>query len=155
MKLDKKCSEIIKKFKLSPHPEGGWFKEVLRSKNFVTREDGQKRNNITGIYYLLCNGGKSSWHRVNFSDEIWIYLQGEPLELWILDNMNDKIKNLRLDSINPIEIIPAGYWQAARTCGTYTLTSCCVAPGFDFMDFEMLRNIEPSLRPAKAINELI
>ena len=66
MYLDKSSSEIINKFKLSPHPEGGWFREIIRSKNHVTRNDGQKRNNITSIYYLLCKSERSKWHRVNF-----------------------------------------------------------------------------------------
>ena len=52
-------------------------------------------------------------------------------------------------------MIPSGYWQAASSSGEFTLTSCCVGPGFDFNDFQMLRNIDPSLRPAKAIEELI
>ena len=52
-------------------------------------------------------------------------------------------------------MIPSGYWQAASTTGEFTFISCCVGPGFEFMDFEMLKNIDPSLRPAKAIKELI
>ena len=155
MNLEKSSSEIINKLKLSLHPEGGWFREIIRGKNFVTRNDGQKRNTITSIYYLLCKSDKSKWHRVNSSDEIWIYLQGAPLNLYFLDNTNKKLKNIRLDSNNPIEIIPSGYWQAARSSGEFTLTSCCVGPGFDFKDFEMLRNIDPSLRPEEAIQELI
>ena len=155
MNLDKSISKIINEFKLSHHPEGGWFREILRSKNLVTRNDGQKRNNITSIYYLLCKSEKSKWHRVNSSDEIWIYLQGAPLTLYFLDEDNEKLRNVRLHSNNPIEMIPSGYWQAARSCGEFTLTSCCVGPGFDFEDFEMLRNVEPSLRPSQAIQELI
>ena len=154
MNLNKSSSEIINKFKLSPHPEGGWFREIIRSKNHVTRNDGQKRNNITSIYYLLCKSERSKWHRVNSSDEIWIYLQGAPLNLYFLDD-NKELRNIRLDLNNPIEMIPSGYWQAACSTGEFTLTSCCVGPGFDFNDFQMLRNIDPSLRPAKAIEELI
>ena len=45
--------EIIKQFNLSPHPEGGWFREIVRSKNSLISEVGQRRNLITGIYYLL------------------------------------------------------------------------------------------------------
>ena len=153
--MNKESSEIINQFKLSPHPEGGWFREILRSESFVIRKDGKKRNNISGIYYLLCKGEKSSWHRVNYADEIWIYLQGSPLNIWCLDDDNKKIRHLRLDSKKPIQMIPSGYWQAATSIGKYTLTSCFVGPGFDFLDFEMLRNIDPSLRPDKAIQELI
>ena len=61
---NQKNLEIIKKFKLSPHPEGGRFREILRSKNYLIREDGQSRNFITGIYYLLEKNSKSAWHRV-------------------------------------------------------------------------------------------
>ncbi len=155
MNLNQNCSDIINQFKLSIHPEGGWFREILRSEDYVTRKDGQKRNAITSIYYLLCKGEKSAWHRVNSADEIWIYLQGAPLDLWCLDEKNKKIRNLKLDSRNPIETIPAGFWQAASTSGEFSLMNCCVGPGFDFLDFEMLRNIDPSLRPSKAIKELI
>ena len=155
MNLDKSSSEIINQFNLSLHPEGGWFREVIRSENIVTRNDGQERNNITSIYYLLCKSENSKWHRVNSSDEIWIYLKGAPLNLYFLDEDNKKLRNLRLDSNNPIEMIPSGYWQAASSSGEFSLTSCCVGPGFEFKDFEMLRNIDPSLRPLKAIKELI
>ena len=66
--------KIIKQFNLSPHPEGGWYREIARSKNSLIRDDGQSRNFITGIYYLLERDAKSAWHRVKNADEIWIYL---------------------------------------------------------------------------------
>ena len=153
--MEKKISEIIKQFKLIPHPEGGWFREILRSENFVIRKDGEKRNNITGIYYLLRKNEMSTWHRVNSADEIWIYLGGAPLNLWCLDDGNKELKKFRIDSNNPIEMIPSGYWQAAKSSGAFTLASCCVGPGFDFSDFEMLRNLDPALRPTKALKEFI
>jgi len=153
--LNKKNTEIINQFKLLPHPEGGWFREILRSESYVTRKDGKKRNSITGIYFMLCENEISTWHRVNSADEIWIYLKGAPLNLWCLDAGNEELRKLRLDLNNPIEMIPSGYWQAAKSCGEFTLTSCCVGPGFDFSDFEMLRNLEPRLRPTKALHELI
>ena len=153
--MDKKSLEIIKQYKLLPHPEGGWFREILRSESYVTRKDGEKRNNITGIYYMLRKNEISSWHRVNSADEIWIFLKGSPLNLWTLDEGNKELRKLRIDSNNPIEMIPSGYWQAATSSGAFTLTSCCVGPGFDFSDFELLRNLEPSLRPTKALKKLI
>ena len=33
MNSNKKNIEIIKQFNLSPHPEGGWFREIVRSEN--------------------------------------------------------------------------------------------------------------------------
>ena len=104
---------------------------------------------------MLRKNEVSSWHRVNHADEIWIYLKGAPLNLWCLDDCNRELRNLRIDSNNPIEIIPSGYWQAAKSSGAYTLTSCCVGPGFEFGDFEMLKNKKPSIRPTKALKELL
>ncbi len=155
MNLNKENIEIIKQFNLSPHPEGGWFREIVRSKSFIKRKDGQTRNYITGIYYLLVRDAKSAWHRVNNADEIWIYLRGDPLDLWCLDNNNKELKHFILDFNNPIEMIPSGYWQAAKSTGEFTLVSCCVGPGFDFKDFEILRNTNKYSRLDKAINNLI
>ena len=107
------------------------------------------------MYLLLFKNEISNLHRVKSANEIWIYLKGAPLNLWCLDDGNKEIKKLILDSNNPIEMIPSGYWQAASSRGTFTLASCCVGPGFAFSDFEILRNIEPSLRPTKALRELI
>ena len=43
MNPNQKKIEIIKQFNLSPHPEGGWFREIVRSKNTLIREDGQRK----------------------------------------------------------------------------------------------------------------
>ena len=155
MNSNQKSLEIIKQFNLSLHLEGGFFREIVRSNSSVTIEDGQRRNLITGIYYLLERDARSAWHRVNNSDEIWIYLRGDPLNLWCLDNDNNLLRNLILDSNNPLEMIPSGYWQAAKSIGEFTFVSCCVGPGFDFKDFELLRNTNHIFRLDKATNDLI
>ena len=68
MNPNQKSLEIIKQFNLFRHPEGGWFREIVRSNSSLTREDGQRRNFITGIYYLLERDEKSAWHRVKNAD---------------------------------------------------------------------------------------
>ena len=52
-------------------------------------------------------------------------------------------------------MIPSRYWQAAKSKGEFTLVSCCVGLGFDFNDFELLRNTNHNYRLDKAINDLI
>ena len=52
-------------------------------------------------------------------------------------------------------MIPAGYWQAAKSTGEFTLVSCFVVPGFDFKDFELLRNSNYTSSLDKVINDLI
>tara|TARA_B100000886_G_scaffold160740_1_gene109575 strand:- start:367 stop:633 length:267 start_codon:yes stop_codon:yes gene_type:complete len=88
MNANQKNIEIIKQFNLSPHPKGGWYREIIRSKSNLKMKDGQSRNSIIGSYYLLERDSKSARHRVKKSDEIWIYLKCEPLNLWCLDNDN-------------------------------------------------------------------
>ena len=108
-----------------------------------------------GIYYLLERDAKSAWHRVKDAGEIWIYLRGAPLNLCCLDNDNNLLRNLILDSNNPVEMIPSGCWQAAKSKGEFTMVSCCVGPGFDFKDFELLRNKDRISKLDKAIEDFI
>jgi predicted cupin superfamily sugar epimerase len=37
----------------------------------------------------------------------------------------------------PQAVVPAHAWQAAESCGDWTLVGCTVAPGFDFATFEL------------------
>ena len=110
---------------------------------------------MTGLYYMLCKNEIITWDRVNLAAELWIYLKGSLLNLWCLDDDNKNLRKLSSDSNNPIEMIPSGYWQASKRIGSFTLASCCVGSGFDFSDFKILRNLEPSLRPTNALKELI
>jgi len=52
-------------------------------------------------------------------------------------------------------MIVSGYWQAAEVNGEFNLVSCSIGPGFDFKNFELLRNINHNPRSGKAINDLI
>ncbi len=49
-------------------------------------------------------------------------------------------KNVLNATKNPVEVIPAGYWQAAESTDDYSFCSCCVGPGFDFDDFELMKD---------------
>ena len=130
---------IIARYNLKPHPEGGWFAEIHRSNSSIGTPAGYpgERVALTAIYFLLCEGEFSAFHSVT-SEEIWIHLAGAPLELVLLDPTP---KVLRLSAPDgdgePLLVVPPGVPQAARSLGSYTLTSCLVAPGFDFDDFRM------------------
>jgi len=75
---------------------------------------------------------KSAWHRIKNADEISIYLRRDPLNSWYLYVDKKLIRNLILDSNNPVEMIPSGYLQAAKSTGELTLLSYFFVPGFDF-----------------------
>jgi predicted cupin superfamily sugar epimerase len=126
-----RAQELIDKLALSPHPEGGWYRQVFKSEERVTRlRDGAGRSALTTIYFLLVEGTYSAWHRVE-SDEAWHFYEGDPLELLTHAGVT------RLDETNRVHVIPAGEWQAARPLGAFTLVGCTVGPGFEFDDFEL------------------
>ena len=83
----------------------------------------------------------SRWHRVR-SDEVWQYAEGAPLDLWITPPSFERVDRIQLGTLTegatPTHVVPAGWWQAARTTGTYSLVNCIVGPGFEFVDFEFL-----------------
>jgi predicted cupin superfamily sugar epimerase len=131
--------EIISEYRLERHPEGGWFREVHRSSRILHQIPGYPgaRAAFTAIYFLLTRGDFSAFHRLG-SEEAWIHLTGDPLELIL---MGWKIQRMKLGPIErggvPIAVVPAGELQAARSAGDYTLVACFVAPGFEFSDFSM------------------
>lgn len=45
------------------------------------------------------------------------------------------------DGLSPEHVVPAHAWQAARSTGAFTLVGCTVGPGFDFDDFQMLKDL--------------
>jgi len=142
MPMDARASRLIEHLGLAPHPEGGYYRQIYRSPTSVQPADSRPvRPSLTTIYFLLANGDVSRWHRVA-SDEVWHYYEGDPLELVDADGDFLEITRHVLGRVEevrePVRVIPAGHWQAARSTGAYTLVGCTVAPGFDFADFEML-----------------
>lgn len=131
---------LIEKYRLQPHPEGGWYREIHRSGRSVGTPSGYPgdRTALTVIYFLLVAGDFSAFHRVR-SEEVWVHLAGAPLQLVVIENDEPQINLLSSaeEPGAPVAVVPPGEFQAARTLGQYTLVTCLVAPGFDFADFEM------------------
>jgi uncharacterized protein len=71
------AADIICALGLTPHPEGGHYREIWRD---VPENGG--RGAATGIYFLLAAGELSRWHRVDAA-EIWLWHAGAPLLLGI------------------------------------------------------------------------
>jgi predicted cupin superfamily sugar epimerase len=126
---------IIEALGLKPHPEGGAYVETFRDGS------GPGRAASTAIYYLLRRGERSHWHRVD-AVEIWHFHAGAPLELSLAKAEGASIERHRLGvdllaGERPQAVVPQGWWQAAQSCGDWTLVGCTVAPGFEFSGFEM------------------
>ncbi len=136
-------SKLIKKLKLKPHPEGGYYRETYRAKDQVMRQgDGAIRSVATGIYFLLHAKDISALHRIK-SDETWHFYEGSPVALWILDPKTRKARTVKLGRNSAKgevfqAVVPAGCWFGARLpLQGFALLGCTVSPGFDFRDFEM------------------
>lgn len=136
------ADEIIRALDLQPHPEGGFYRELFRSAVRVAPADGRgERAALTAIHFLLPAGAHSRWHEVR-SDEQWTFLEGEPLELFVLEPGTLAVRRVVLGPLSetsvPTFVVPAGAWQAARAATGYALVTCTVGPGFDFADFQLL-----------------
>lgn len=128
------ASAVIAALALRPHPEGGHYRELWRD----TPPDGG-RGAGTAIHYLLAEGERSHWHRVDAA-EAWHWYAGAALELRIA--ADDGVRTLRLGpDLGAGEVtfalVPKGAWQAAAPLGAWVLAGCTVSPAFDFAGFEL------------------
>lgn len=134
---------LITSLSLTPHPEGGWYREIYRSGSRVDTPRGT-RSALTQIYYLLEENKFSRWHVID-SDEIWHFYSGAALELFSYDPQTQQLERHMLG--NPLEgyisvaVIKAGSWQAARAIDNYALLGCSVAPGFEFSEFRFVSSL--------------
>jgi predicted cupin superfamily sugar epimerase len=129
------AAEVIARLGLTPHPEGGHFRETFRD----TRTTPDGRAFSTAIYFLLAAGERSHWHRVD-AVETWHYYAGDPLILSIAGEDGRHDITLGSDLVAgqcPQAIVPTNAWQAARSLGAWTLVGCTVAPGFEYSGFEL------------------
>lgn len=141
------AEQLIKKYNLQPHPEGGWYAQTYKSKERIPASALPERFSgdrafSTAIYFLLEKGNFSAFHRIR-SDECWHFYTGDPLEVFII-NVDGKLDIITLGGdFNKGQlfqyVVPANCWFASRPAGesNYCLVGCTVAPGFDFADFEL------------------
>jgi predicted cupin superfamily sugar epimerase len=124
------ADDIIKTLGLKPHPEGGHYAETFRAE-----APKGERGAGTAIYFLLKQGERSHWHRVD-AVEIWHWHAGAPLTLAIEKESFVLGPDLAAGQ-RPQIVVPAHHWQAAQSLGEWTLAGCTVSPSFEFSGFEM------------------
>lgn len=153
--------EIIKVYNLSPHPEGGFFRETYRSAGIIPTGVMPgitgNRNFCTAILYLLREGDRSSLHRIK-QDEVWHYYLGAPIRLVMFSPagvFSEVVVGPDIRAGQHLQyVVPAHTWFGAKPLGgakgsngspdsgsdsdpDYSLAGCTVAPGFDFEDFKL------------------
>ena len=141
------ATDLVKKYEMLPHPEGGWFKETYRSSelingNALPERFSENRFFSTAIYFLMENGDFSGFHRIK-SDECWHFYAGQTLLVYVI-NSTGNLDIIKLG--NKIElgecfqyVVPANCLFASRPANEseFSFVGCTVAPGFDFADFEL------------------
>lgn len=137
----------IRAFELSPHPEGGFYRETYRAEESFAaaalpkRYAGSRRLS-TAILFLLRSGEVSRLHRLR-SDEVWHFYEGNPLRLHILppDGRYSVMVLGRMPGRRTRFqfVVPRGAWFGAEVIGSgsFSLLGCTIAPGFEFADFEL------------------
>lgn len=146
--MNPKAEKIIKTLSLEKHPEGGYFKEIFRSDEFLNKDLPKRYQGMhtmyTSIYFLLSENDFSAFHVLK-SDEIWHFYDGTTLDLHII-NIDGVLKTISLGKEiekgeNYIFLIKAGEYFAAEVKDkkSYSLVGCTVSPGFEYEDFELCK----------------
>lgn len=138
--------EWIEQLDLVPHPEGGFYKEVIRDE-----ANNQPRGAYSSIYFLLTDDNISHFHRID-ADEIWYYHAGDTLTVHMIDP-DGQYHTVRVGP-NVSEgdvlqyVVPKGTIFASSIEGGagYALVGCMCQPGFSYAHFELLN--QQTLRAA-------
>ncbi len=145
--MHSKAKYYIDKLKLITHPEGGYYREIYRSGEFIDIEglpDRYKNKRVfsTSIYFLIEGRQVSKFHKLK-SDETWHFYDGGSIKIYILDEnktLNQVILGKELSEENLFQFtIKKNNWFAAELTesDSFALIGCSVSPGFDFEDFEL------------------
>lgn len=140
--------DIIRQLNLTPHPEGGYYRQTYKSEEKITintseEEDNKSRSYSTCIYFLLTSYNFSAFHRIK-QDEIWHFYDGSPIRLHTISKegiyKSHIIGKDLLKGETPQLVVKGGDWFASEVIddNSFSLTGCTVAPGFDFDDFELM-----------------
>jgi predicted cupin superfamily sugar epimerase len=120
---DLTAEDLIATLDLSPHREGGYYRETYRSEMSVATVNG-KRSASTAVLYLLTDAEPSRFHRLR-SDELWFYHSGALAELVLLRPVEGALPAKRghperlaeqrvIGPGSPYALVPGGWWVAVR-----------------------------------------
>lgn len=140
-------NHIIVNLKLTPHPEGGYYRETYRSPGIIEQNSlsvnySGARNYSTCIYFMLESESFSALHRI-LQDEIWHFYEGSPIRMHLI-SPDGEYTTVRIgrDIENgevPQFVVPGGFYFGAEVIedNSFSLVGCTVSPGFDFADFDL------------------
>lgn len=143
--MNAKVMRLVTQLGLTPHPEGGFYKEVYRSDRELSTSQGT-RNLSTSIYFLLTSDNCSKFHQIQ-SDELWFWHEGDPITIHTLGDSGYQTLSLgpsELHGHQPSQLVKAGliFGSTVDNPGGFALVSCVVSPGFDFAEFKLFSKEE-------------
>ncbi len=132
---DAEAMALVASLGLSPHPEGGFYRETWRD-----QPADEVRGTGTAILFLLRAFEASRWHRVD-GTEIWHAYRGVCATLWIATAEGPAQRVLLGHDLQrgeqPQAIVPPWAWQQTLAGDGWALFGCTVSPAFEFQGFEM------------------
>lgn len=144
--MKEEIQRIQNRFRMKPHPEGGFFGNGSRSSEFIRNEYLPSRytgprNIHSSIYFMVTKESPSKFHKLK-TDELWHFYSGDPIQIHLLKDSGHYSK-VELSSKPGSErfqyLVKQNTWMAATCVGEqgYTLVGCSLAPGFEFEDFQL------------------
>jgi uncharacterized protein len=143
--MTKDSAYWIRKLRLEPHPEGGYYRQTYRADlvlEGLPRQFSGPRAASTAIYFLLEGENFSAFHRLR-SDEVWHFYLGATVTVHVIE-ADGRYTQVQLGSDPEAggvlqAVVKAGCWFASQMKDgkSFALVGCTVAPGFDFEDFEL------------------
>ncbi len=132
------AERLIAALRLTPHPEGGWYRETYRSPDRVTTSLGTVRSATTSIYFLLTSNAFSAFHRLA-SDETWHFYRGDPVTIEVIAPSGTHQRHVIGvgDALQTTVAANAYFASHVDAPDGFALVGCDVAPGFDFADFHL------------------
>ncbi|HOE85061.1 MAG TPA: cupin domain-containing protein [Sphaerochaeta sp.] len=115
--------------------EGGYFRRFHTFYSESHQESGST------ILYLMTHRDFSRMHRLK-SDEVWVFLDGSPMEMLTLDSDGSHALTTlgrASDGRCPIATVKAGQWQASRPIEAegWSLCAATMVPAWDEATFTL------------------
>lgn len=138
-----RIEQLIEKYHLHPHPEGGHYAEVYTAP-FMYEEN---RECAGSIYFMLVKNDISHFHVID-CDEIWYFHEGCGMKITMIDEKgNITSKDLGMgEEEEAMVVIPKGVMFAAENLSqdSYTFVSCATTPQFQYSGFRLVKESEVS-----------
>lgn len=129
------AEELAKRYAMDPHVENGAYIE----QHYEYKGDGRADSGM--IYYYVAPMERTEFHVID-CDEYWCYVEGSPLELWMVDPASGNVNTVKFgveEGCEPVVYFPKGRIFASKNHNQEegTFLSCITVPRFDPNGFRL------------------